>query len=126
VLVYDTGALLAAERRDRTIFLLHEQALAGGVFPIVHSLVLAQAWRSGPAHNMSRLLKGCRIIEDVAEPGARAAGELCGRTGTSDVVDALVVLLAKQTRAGMVVTSDPDNLTILRNAAGARFTLRPI
>jgi hypothetical protein len=42
--VYDTGALLAAERRDRAIIHLHEQALAGGVFPIVHSVVLAQAW----------------------------------------------------------------------------------
>jgi hypothetical protein len=62
-------------------------------------------------------------VENVAEPGARAAGEICGRTGTSDVVDALVVLLAKQVRAGMVITSD---LAILRNAAGARFTLRPI
>jgi len=43
MLIYDTGALLAAERRDKTIFLLHEQALAAGVFPIIHSVVLAQA-----------------------------------------------------------------------------------
>jgi hypothetical protein len=126
VLVYDTGALLAAHRRDKTIFLLHEQALIGGVFPVVHSVVIAQAWRHGPAHNLSRLLKGCQVVEDLPEPNARAAGELCARTGTSDIVDAVVVLLARQIRAGMVVTSDPADVEILRDAAAATFTIRPI
>jgi len=75
---------------------------------------------------MSRLLKGCQIVEDFPEAGARAVGELCDRAGTSDVVDALVVLLAKQLRARMVITSDPDDLSILRNHAGAQFALRSI
>jgi hypothetical protein len=126
VLVYDTGALLAAERGRPEIFLMHEEAVAKGPLPLVPAVVLAQAWRGGPAHNLSRLLKGCRIVENVTELRARAAGELCGRAGTSDVVDALVVLLAKQVQAGIVVTSDPDDLKVLREAANATFTLRAV
>ena len=34
---------------------------------------------------------------------------LCGRSGTADVVDASVALLARRLRA-VVVTSDPDDL----------------
>jgi hypothetical protein len=40
---------------------------------------------------------------------AEAAGILCGRTSTSDVIDASVALIALRERA-VVVTSDPDDL----------------
>jgi hypothetical protein len=40
---------------------------------------------------------------------AEAAGVLCRRAGTSDVIDASVVLTALRERA-VVVTSDPDDL----------------
>ncbi|MGH3832929.1 MAG: hypothetical protein ACRDRS_21235 [Pseudonocardiaceae bacterium] len=43
---------------------------------------------------------------------ARAAGVLCGRTGTSDVVDATVVLCARE-RHHHVVTSDPEDFAAL-------------
>jgi hypothetical protein len=40
---------------------------------------------------------------------AEAAGVLCGRAGTSDVIDASVAIIAKRERA-VVVTSDPEDL----------------
>jgi hypothetical protein len=40
---------------------------------------------------------------------AEAAGVLCGRTRTADVIDASVVLVARRERA-VVVTSDADDL----------------
>jgi hypothetical protein len=40
---------------------------------------------------------------------AEAAGVLCGRAGTSDVIDASVAIVARRKRA-VVVTSDPDDL----------------
>ena len=43
---------------------------------------------------------------------AEAAGVLCGRAGTSDVIDASVVLVARRERA-VVVTSDLDDLRSL-------------
>src|SRR5439155_17788414 len=39
---------------------------------------------------------------------ARSCGELCGATGTSDVIDASVVILAREHRDS-IVTSDPDD-----------------
>ena len=40
---------------------------------------------------------------------ARAVGQLCGATGTSDVIDASVVVCAAR-RATAIVTSDPEDL----------------
>lgn len=40
---------------------------------------------------------------------ARAAGQLCAATATSDVIDASVVLVAAVVD-GVTVTSDPDDL----------------
>jgi hypothetical protein len=39
---------------------------------------------------------------------AEAVGTLCGRTGTSDVVDASVVLVARRERAVIVTSDDKD------------------
>jgi hypothetical protein len=39
----------------------------------------------------------------------QATGALCGESGTSDVVDASVVLLARRHDA-VIVTSDPEDL----------------
>ncbi|MGH3899782.1 MAG: PIN domain-containing protein [Pseudonocardiaceae bacterium] len=113
-IVYDTGALLAAERRHRGLWALHEQSLANGVRPIIPVVVLAQAWRGAPHANLSRLLRGCQVTPDTEDLG-KAAGAICGRTGTSDVIDALVVVTALRQHA-LVVTSDPDDLLHLASS----------
>jgi len=46
---------------------------------------------------------------DADARAARAAGELCGRTGTADVIDASVLLCALA-RGDRIVTSDPGDL----------------
>jgi len=40
---------------------------------------------------------------------ARACGELCGRKGTADVVDASVVIVARE-HQDVILTSDPEDL----------------
>lgn len=122
-LVYDTGALVAAERRERTIWALHDQALLGGVDVVVPVVVLTQAWRGGPQHNISRLLKGCQMI-DIDELMSRQAGTLCATAGTSDAIDALVVVIALRYRAA-VVTSDPGDIGRLATASGHHIPIRP-
>lgn len=119
--VYDTGALLAAKRRHRGLWALHEQSLASGVRPIVPVVVLAQAWRGAPHANLSRLLRGCLVTPDTEDLG-KAAGALCGRTGTSDVVDGLVVVTALR-QGALVVTSDPDDLQHLASSLHSKLTL---
>ena len=97
VIIYDAGALVAAERNVRLLWALHDATLRRDLTPIVPAGVLAQVWRGGPQANLSRLLAGCRVTS-LDESLARAAGTLCGQAGTSDVVDASVVVLAHAMR----------------------------
>ncbi|HEV7450796.1 MAG TPA: hypothetical protein VGO16_05300 [Pseudonocardiaceae bacterium] len=120
-IAYDTGALLAGERRHRGLWALHEQSLAGEVRPIVPVVVLAQAWRGTPHANLSRLLRGCRVTPDTEDLG-KAAGAICGRTGTSDVINALVVVTALRQHA-LVVTSNPDDLQHLASSLHSKLAI---
>lgn len=123
-IVYDTGALLAAERRDVTMSLLHQQAVRSGARPIVPAVLLAQAWRGGPQHGLPLMLKSCQILP-TDEHLARAAGTACGQARTSDVVDALVVVTAAALNA-TIVTSDPHDLNHLADAITTKLTIRQI
>jgi len=122
-LVYDTGALLAAERRNPDFLALHDEVTSARIRPIVPVVVLAQAWRGGPQHQISRVLKGCDIVPDDAATG-RAAGVACAASGTADVVDAIVIATAVRYQAA-VVTSDPGDLTRLASAIGVKIRLFP-
>lgn len=117
-LTYDAGALIAAERGDELLRAAHEEALERGIRPTVPACVLAQVWRGGPQPRLSRLLRGCRI-EAMTESAARSVGAALGRSDTSDVVDAAVVVSALP-RRDVVVTGDPDDLVRIGEALGAR------
>lgn len=80
--------------------------------------------RGGPQANLSRLLTGCTIAPMDATL-ARSVGTLCGQAGTSDVVDASVVVLARLVSAP-VVTGDAADLRALAHAAGWRITLHQL
>lgn len=124
MIIYDAGALVAAERNVRPLWALHDASLRRELTPIVPAGVLAQVWRGGPQANLSRLLAGCRVTP-LDESLARAAGSLCGQAGTSDVVDASVVVLAHAMHAP-VVTGDADDLNALASAAGWPIALHEI
>jgi hypothetical protein len=114
--VYDTGVLVAAERRDRHVWTRHRRALQAGRAPMVPAPVLAQVWRGGPQPLLSRFLGGCQVMP-MDEALARAAGSACGRAGMSDVVDATVAVAARTVGAA-VLTGDGDDIERLVAAAG--------
>ncbi len=105
--VLDAGALIAIEQADRRIVRLLE--LADQVH--VPGAVVAQVWRN-PARQV-RLVRVLATDEVTIAPldgaEARAVGQLCGASGTADIVDASVVLLARRVE-GVAVTSDSDDL----------------
>jgi len=106
-LILDAGALVAFERADLRLVRLLE--LAGTVH--VPAGVVGQVWRN-PARQvrLARLLATEEVVvRDLDVDSAKAAGHLCGATGTADVIDASVVLLAREHR-GLVVSSDPDDI----------------
>lgn len=121
---YDTGMLIAAERNDPRAWALHKRALQRGIVPSVPAGVLAQGWRGGPQAQMSRLLVGCRV-EDLDEGRARSAGAACRVVGSSDVVDASVVVGAGA-RGDLVITSDHKDLARLRDALGFELQIELI
>ncbi len=112
---YDTGVLIAAERNDRFVWALH-RLLEQGNAPSVPSTVLALSWRGGPQAQLSRLLAGCEL-RPLTEAQARVAGSLLSKTRTTDIVDASVVVVARE-RGEQVLTSDPDDLGPLSEALG--------
>lgn len=120
-LIYDAGALIAADHGDRRFALLHEKALAiTNTIPIVPAAVVGQVWRDGAKQaRLARLLKGVSV-EPLDETTAKEAGILCGRSATSDVIDAVVVAVAMRQRAG-IMTSDSGDIAKLINAYGGVF-----
>lgn len=114
-LTLDAGALIAAERGDPKVWRFIKAALVGST--VVPAPALAQAWRGGPrSARLSMLLAGC-YIEAMDDVSAKAAGVLCGRSGTTDIVDAAVVASAAS-RGDTVLTSDPDDLRALTAITG--------
>ena len=120
-ITYDAGALIAADRGDRRVWALHRRALERQLIPTVPAGVLAQAWRKPSQAQLARLLKGCQV-EALEEQRAKAAGAACGQAGTSDVVDAAVIVGAVS-RQDIVVTSDPSDLRRLADSLGVDVTL---
>ncbi|MBI3979596.1 MAG: PIN domain-containing protein [Chloroflexi bacterium] len=110
-ITFDAGALIAFEARRRAVAVLIQRAKDQGAPIVVPAGALAQVWRDGARQaRLAALLSARNVrVEDFTALRARAAGELCGRRGTSDVVDASVVLAARG-HGGLVVTSDPDDL----------------
>jgi len=110
----DTGALVAIERASRRMQALLDEAAAAGWAFAVPAGVLGQAWRGSPRQaRLARFLRlsSVRVIS-LDERAARAAGALCGRSGTDDVVDASVVVCARL-HDHVVVTSDSRDLAHL-------------
>lgn len=123
-LTYDTGALIAAERDDRRVWEIHRAAIARGLLPTVPAGVLAEAWRGGPQHRLSRLLKGCDV-ECLTETQAREVGGLCARSGLDDSVDVAVAEGALR-RNDAVVTSNRAHIERVADAAGKRIPIHDV
>lgn len=110
-LVLDAGALIAFERGDERMRALLRASLDADHRLVFPAGVVAQVVRR-PAEQvrLRGLISGPRSsVPPLDRTLAEAAGTLCGRAKTSDVVDASVVLVARRERA-VVVTSDVDDL----------------
>jgi hypothetical protein len=110
-LTLDAGALIAFERNQRNIVSLIARAHEHGMSLAIPAGVVGQVWRDGRRQaRLARLLASRMTeIEALDDLRARSAGQLCGIAGTSDVVDASVVLCARE-RGHIVATSDAEDL----------------
>src|ERR1041385_3661035 len=107
----DAGALIALDRGNKRMIALLAEALKQRRSFRIPSGVVGQAWRGARtefALGRFRRADGVEIVP-LDEHVARSSGELCGATGTSDVIDASVVILARE-RGDIIVTSEADDL----------------
>jgi hypothetical protein len=115
-LILDSGSLIALDRGDRAMWRRLKSALLAEQPPVTHGGVVGQAWRAGGPRQalLSRALRGMDVLPLDAALG-KSAGELLARSGRSDVIDAALVLLARD--GDQLITSDPGDLASLARAA---------
>ena len=110
--VYDAGVLTAIDGNDRRIWAIHHLAVEEGRRLLVPAVVVGEAWRDARRQvQLGRFLHSCEVVP-VGLELAKAAGVLCGKAGTRDVVDATVVTIALA-HGAIVFTSDPDDIAHL-------------
>jgi hypothetical protein len=113
-IVFDAGALIAFERGNPRMRALVREMMRTGTKLVVPAGVVAQVFRDRRRQvALNALLdQESSVVPVMDRTLAEAIGTLCGRVGTSDVVDASVVLVARRERA-TVVTSDSGDLRAL-------------
>ena len=110
-LTFDTGALIAIERRRQRMARIYTTAVADGLLVTVPAVVLTEWWR-GRSDASETLLRGLRI-ELVDSELAKLAGEAIAAVEGATAVDAIVMASAAR-RGDVVYTSDVDDLNRLR------------
>lgn len=113
-LVFDAGALIALERHDGRMVAIMRALVAAKHSAHVPAAVVAQVWRGSPRqHAVVRLLRAEAVrIHPLTDAVAYRIGLLLASSGTADVVDAHVAILARSLSAA-VLTSDPGDLRLL-------------
>ncbi len=110
-LVLDAGALMAIDRRSRTVGAALEVARRDEQSIRTSAGAMAQVWRDGSRQvNLVRVLSGIDVVA-LDNLAGRRIGELLGASRTPDVVDAHAALLVEP--GDTLLTSDPADLTRL-------------
>ena len=111
-MIFDAGVFIALDNpsQRRVVLALVRRMQAEGIVPMTNEAALAQAWRD-PSKQvpMAMLVKATRVYP-FGDP--RAIGRRCAVSGTSDVVDASLAVLADQTGA-KILTTDADDMRAL-------------
>lgn len=110
-LTFDTGALIALERRHQRMARVYKKAVADGIGITVPSVVLAEWWR-GRSDVRELILRAVRV-EDTTTALARLAGEALAEVPGAGTIDALVMASAAR-RGDVVYTSDFADLARLQ------------
>jgi hypothetical protein len=123
-LILDAGALVAVDRDDRVMVARLRAAQQHGLELRTNAMVVAQVWRDrrGRQVSLARLLQAVDV-RAVSQRDGRDAGALQAAAGTSDAIDATVVLLASA--GDRILTSDSGDIGRLAAAADNRAVIVP-
>jgi predicted nucleic acid-binding protein len=125
VFVYDSGALIAIDGpRGSKAVRKHLERLLQSDTILVPAVAAAQVLRD-PARQvrLMRALNSSKVVP-FRERDVWDVGRLLAASGTADVVDACVALVAARDGA-TVITSDPADISKLLTALGAEVAIAP-
>jgi hypothetical protein len=113
-LTFDAGGLIAVDRHDRRLVVLLARAAQTSAPITVPASALAQAIRRPERQaRLARLIRQpTTTVAPLDRVDATNVGRLLAASGTSDVVDAHVVICGRR-NGQRVVTSDADDLRAL-------------
>lgn len=111
VFTFDTGALIAVERRRQRMRRVLELAAADAVTIVVPSVCVAEWWRG--RNDAREAMLGAMVVEHTDDALVRLAGEAQARVSGATCIDAMVMASAAR-RGGVVFTSDIDDLQRLQ------------
>jgi predicted nucleic acid-binding protein len=111
-ITFDTGALIALERRRQRMRAILELALSRDQRITVPADVVGEWWR-GRTDTREMILESVDV-EQLTEDLAKRAGEALAVVDAATLVDAIVMASAAS-RGDVVYTSDVDDLEALRS-----------
>lgn len=109
---FDTGMLIALERRKQRATEAFRNIIRRGYLPIVPAVVYAEWWRG--RSDIREDILAAVIVEDMPPALCRAAGEALGSVRGSSLADAVVMASAALRGGGVVYTADVDDLNRLQ------------
>jgi len=109
---FDTGMLIALERRKSRATEALRAIVRRGLLPVVPAVVHAEWWRGRT--DVREEILAMVLLEDMPPPLCRAAGEALGAVRGSSLADAVVMASAALRGGGVVYTSDVDDLRRLQ------------
>ena len=119
---FDSGALIALERRDLGMVIKLRVLHQAGVPITIPANAVVEWWRKG--HGQSTILD-LGTVEPLTEPIAKAAGEALAKVRGATAVDATVMASAAR-RGDRVFTSDPTDLQRLQQHFRAVAAVIPV
>jgi PIN domain len=122
-IVYDSGALIAIDGPGgAAAFGEHRGRLVRGDQILVPAVAAAQVLRDPVRQvRLMRALKSCDVVP-FRERDVWDVGRLLAASGTADIVDACVALVAARAHAA-VITSDAADISKLLSALGAEVAV---
>jgi predicted nucleic acid-binding protein len=109
---FDTGMLIALERRKQRATEALRAIVRRGLLPVVPAVVYAEWWRERT--DVREEILAMVIVEDMPPQLCRAAGEALGAVRGSSLADAVVMASAALRGGGVVYTSDTEDLVRLQ------------
>ena len=119
---FDTGMLIALERRKRAAWDAFRAIVRRGLLPVVPAVVYVEWWR-GRSDDREEILDSV-LVEGMEPPLCRAAGEALGSIRGATLADAVVMASPATVTARLLGAHDPalSYLSNVRSAGAAMIT----